>query len=94
VALTQLLELQGRMLLVGFQQRKLLVRPATDFLRERLVFLPKVGSGAMPHPALKWSGSTALFVIQSAMDSFVETARCKIGLKASVDGLRAILVQP
>jgi hypothetical protein len=48
----------------------------------------------MLHPALKRLDSTAFFVVQSAMDGFVETARRKIGLNASVDGLRTILVKP
>ncbi len=48
----------------------------------------------MLYPALKRLDSTALFVIQSAMDGFVETARRQIGLKANVDGLRAILIKP
>jgi hypothetical protein len=94
VPLPQLLELQRRMLWIGFQQRKLLVRPVADFLRERPEFLPKVRGGAMLHPALKRLDSTALFIVQSSFNGVVQTARRKIGLKANVDGLRAILIKP
>jgi hypothetical protein len=46
----------------------------------------------MLHPTLKRLDSSTLFVTQSAMDRLVETARHKIGLKAKVNGLRAVLV--
>jgi hypothetical protein len=71
-----------------------LVRLVADFFRERPVFLPKACCGAMLHPTLKRLDSTALLVVQSTLDGFVETARVKIGLKTNVDGLRAILVKP
>jgi hypothetical protein len=43
---------------------------------------------------LKRLNLTVLFVAQSALDGFVETARLKIGRKPCVDGLRLILIEP
>jgi hypothetical protein len=48
----------------------------------------------MLHPALEGLDSTTLFVVQGALDGFVEMTRLKIGLKANVDRLRAILIEP
>jgi hypothetical protein len=48
----------------------------------------------MLHPPLQRLDSTVLFVVQSLLDGAIETASRKIGLKANVDGLRAILVKP
>ena len=38
--------------------------------------------------------SAVLFVVQSAANSLVQTARRKVGLHASVNGLRMALVKP
>jgi hypothetical protein len=82
------------MLLVGFEQSKFLIRPVADLLWESAVFLPEVRSGVMLHPALKRLDATVFFVVQGAMNGVVKMACCKIGLDASVDGLRAVLVKP
>jgi hypothetical protein len=48
----------------------------------------------MWHPELKRLDPTVPFVIQGAMNSLVETARLKVGLNASIDGLRTVLLKP
>lgn len=48
----------------------------------------------MLHPALKSLDLTVLFVVQSAIDGLVKTARRKVGLNAHIDGLRTVLVKP
>jgi hypothetical protein len=43
----ELLELQGGMLRVAFQQGELLIRACTYVLRERAVIVPKIRIGAV-----------------------------------------------
>jgi hypothetical protein len=81
------------MLRIALQQRKLLIRPAANLPRERAVFLPIICISAVLHPALKRLDSTVLFVVQGSLDRFVETARRKIGLDTSIDGV-GVLVKP
>jgi hypothetical protein len=49
---------------------------------------------AKAHPGLKRPDPTVYFVIQGAMNSLVEATRLKIGLNASIDGLRTISLKP
>ena len=48
----------------------------------------------MLHRALKRLYAAALFVVQGALDGRVEAPSRKIGLDASVDRWRAVLLQP
>jgi hypothetical protein len=82
------------MLRVCLQQRKLFVGTGADFLRKQVILLPKIRSSAMPHRALERLNSTVLFVVQSAVDGLVQAACGKVGLNASIEGLRAVLVKP
>jgi hypothetical protein len=43
---------------------------------------------------LKRLNATVFLIVQSAADHLVETACGEVGLKAGVNGLRAVLVQP
>src|ERR1039457_6922971 len=82
------------MLRVCFEQRKLFVRAGTDFRRERMILLPKIGGGAMLHWVLERPHAAVLLVVQSALDGRVEAAGRKIGLNASVNRRRVVLVEP
>jgi hypothetical protein len=46
------------------------------------------------HPALERLNPAFFLVVQSAMNSFVETARVKVGPNASVDRMRVIAIKP
>jgi hypothetical protein len=92
VALANLLELQWRMLRIGFQKQKLFVGPLADLLRERPVSLPEVCTSAMLHPSLKRLETIVFFIAQGSLDGVVETARRKIGLDAGIE--RVLLVEP
>jgi hypothetical protein len=94
VALADLFELQRRILRVGFEQRKLFVGTDAHVRRERPVFPPKARGRAMLHAPLKRLNTTVLFVIQSVGNGVVETACRKVGLKAGIDGLGVVLIQP
>lgn len=63
-------------------------------MRECVVLLPKIGGGAMLHWALERLCPTVLLVVQSALDGCVEGSGRKIGLNASVDRRRIVLVKP
>jgi len=82
------------MLRVCFQQRKLFVGTGADFLREGMVLLPKIGGGAMLHWGLERLCAAVLLVVQGALDGHVEASGRKIGLDASVDRRRAVLLKP
>src|ERR1700674_3904867 len=82
------------MLRICFEQRKLFVGAGADFLREGMVLPPKIGGGAMLHWVLERLYATVLFVVQSALDGSVEASGVKIGLHASVDRRRAVLLKP
>ncbi len=84
------------MLRVSLEQGKLLVGAGADVRGERVIVLPKFGSGAVFYQAafLKRLNATVFLVVQSAANRFIETASGKVGLNAGVDGLRAILVEP
>jgi hypothetical protein len=48
----------------------------------------------MLRAALKRLNTTVLFVIRRAGNGVVETACRKVGLKAGIDGLQIVLIQP
>jgi len=77
---------------LAFSKANLLVGAAADLLRKRGVCLPEIRSGAMH--LLKRLNPTVLFVVQSAANRLVQTARRKVGLYPSIDGLRVALVKP
>ena len=70
------------------------VRAGTDFRRERMILLPKIGGGAMLHWVLERPHAAVLLVVQGALDGRVKTPGRKIGLDASVDRRRAVLLKP
>jgi hypothetical protein len=72
----------------------LLVGAGADVLRKSPVFLPKIRSSAMLHPTLERLNPTLFFIVQSAINGFVEAPRLKVGLNAGINGLRAVLVKP
>ena len=59
-----------------------------------MVLVPKIGGGAMLHRVLERLCAAVLLVVQSALDGRVEASRRKIGLYASVDRRRAVLLEP
>jgi len=59
-----------------------------------MILLPKIGGGAMLHRRLEGLCTAALFVVQRALDGRVEASGRKIGLKASVERRRAVLLKP
>jgi len=59
-----------------------------------MVLVPKIGGGAMRHRGLERLCAAVLFVVQGALDGLVEASRRKIGLDASVDRRRAVLLKP
>ena len=82
------------MLRICFEQRKLFVGAGADFLREGMVLPPKIGGGAMLHWVLERLYATVLLVVQGTLDGSVEASGLKIGLHASVDRRRAVLLKP
>ena len=82
------------MLRICFEQCKLFVGAGADFLREGMVLPPKIGGGAMLHWVLERLYATVLLVVQSALDGSVKVSGLKIGLHASVDRRRAVLLKP
>jgi hypothetical protein len=56
--------------------------------------LPKIGGGAMQHGALDGLCPTVPLIVQSALDGRVEGSGRKVGLNASVDRRRTVLVKP
>jgi hypothetical protein len=82
------------MLRICFEQSKLFVGAAADFLREGMVLPPKIGGGAMLHWVLEKLYVTAFLVVQGTLDGSVEVSVLKIGLHASVDRRRAVLLKP
>ena len=79
---------------ICFEQCKLFVGAVADFLREGMVLPPKIGGGAMLHWVLERLYATVLLVVQGTLDGSVEASRLKIGLHASVDRRRAVLLKP
>jgi hypothetical protein len=77
-----------------FEQCKLFVGADADFLREGMVLPPKIGGGAMLHWVLERLYATVLLVVQGTLDGSVEVSGLKIGLHASVDRRRAVLLKP
>ena len=73
---------------------KTLVGAGAYFAREGKVLVPEIGGGVVLHGALERPKATVLFVVQSALNRCVETARRKIGWKASVHRLRKVLLKP
>ena len=67
------------MLRVALQKQKLFIGTGANVLRKRTVTLPEIRSGAMMHSRLKRLNAAVFFVVQSAMNGFVETAGCKVG---------------
>jgi len=59
-----------------------------------MVLPPKIGGGAMLHWVLERLYATVLFVVQGALDGRVEASGREIGLDASVDRRRAVLLKP
>jgi hypothetical protein len=59
-----------------------------------MVLLPKIGGGAMLHWLLERLYATVLLVAQGALDGRVEASSREIGLDASVDLRRAVLLKP
>jgi len=59
-----------------------------------MVLPPKIGGGAMLHWLLERLYATVFFVVQGALDGRVEASGCNIGLDASVDRRRAVLLEP
>src|SRR5262245_29608540 len=82
------------MLRVGLEQRKLPVGAALDVRCKGSVFAPKGRGRPVLHAGLEWLNAPALFVVQCAGNGVVQTTRGKVGLKARVDGLRVVLIQP
>jgi hypothetical protein len=75
---------------------KPLISAASDVRLQRVVVLPKLGSGAMLHETarLKRLNATVFLIVQSAVDRLVETTCGEVRLNAGVNGLRAMLVKP
>ena len=63
-------------------------------MRERVVLLAKIGGGAMLHWMLERLCATVLLVVQRTLDGRVEASGRKIGLDASVDRRRIVLLKP
>jgi hypothetical protein len=59
-----------------------------------MVLLPKIGGGPMLHWVLERLYATVFLVVQSALDGRVEASSGKIGLDASIDRRRAVLLKP
>jgi len=59
-----------------------------------MVLPPKIGGGVMLHGALERARAAVLFIVQGALDGRVEASGRKIGLDASVDRRRAVLLEP
>jgi hypothetical protein len=57
--------------------------------------LPKgCGCSILEHAKLKRFGAPVLFIIKRTSNGIVEASRCKIILKASINRLRVVLVEP
>jgi hypothetical protein len=88
-----LLELQRRVLRIGFQQRKLLVRPSLNVRRKTLVIVQKnPRSRDESSHASKRLSVSGTAISQSAGNALVEAPGVEIGLKLYVDG--AISIHP
>ena len=59
-----------------------------------MVLLPKIGGGAMLHRVLERLYASVLLVVQGALDGRVEASGRKVGLDASIDRRRAVLLKP
>jgi len=55
---------------------------------------PKIGGGAMLQWVLERLYATVLLVVQGMLDGSVEASGLKIGLHASVDRRRTVLLKP
>ena len=94
-AFDQLLELQGRMARIHFQQRELLISSLAHIGRQRPVVFPEIRIGAVRAArGLKGLGSSGFVIRNRAVDTLIETARFNIGLKLNVNRLRIVLVKP
>jgi hypothetical protein len=90
------LELQGRVLRVGFQQRKLLIGAGADIGWQSSVVIPEIRVRTMEQeqPALKRLGSSGLVVGKGAVNTVVDAPRLKVGFKLLVNRLRIVSVKP
>ena len=59
-----------------------------------MVLPPKIGGGAMLHWVLERLYATVLLVVQGTLDGSVEASGRKVGLDASIDWRRAVLLKP
>jgi hypothetical protein len=91
----QLLEVQGRIARVRFQQRELLIRSLADIGRQRPILFPEVRIGAVhAGPTLKRLGSSGFMIGNGAFDALIETPCFNIGFELNVNRLRIVFVKP
>src|SRR5690349_19064115 len=60
----------------------------------RAEYLPEIRGSAMLHLTLKRLNASVLFVFQSAVNGFIQASGGKVGLNASINSLRMVLVKP